>query len=123
MAKEKEKEKESRRIVLFVAVASRGQGEKIATYCAGCGGKIRLIALGRGTASQDILNYLGLGDSKKDVVFCTASRPAAQKMLDGMRRRFSMKNPGEGIAFTVPVSSVVGRVSFDLLFGEEGMIR
>ena len=81
MAKEKEKEKESRRIVLFVAVASRGQGEKIATYCAGCGGKIRLIALGRGTASQDILNYLGLGDSKKDVVFCTASRPAAQKML------------------------------------------
>ena len=90
MAKEKEKEKESRRIVLFVAVASRGQGEKIATYCA---------------------------------VFCTASRPAAQKMLDGMRRRFSMENPGEGIAFTVPVSSVVGRVSFDLLFGEEGMIR
>lgn len=44
-------------------------------------------------------------------------------MLDGMRRRFSMENPGEGIAFTVPVSSVVGRVSFDLLFGEEGMIR
>ncbi len=74
MAKEKEKEKESRRIVLFVAVASRGQGEKIAAYCASCGGKIRLIALGRGTASQDILNYLGLGDSKKDVVFCTASR-------------------------------------------------
>ena len=116
MAKEKEKEKESRRIVLFVAVASRGQGEKIAAYCASCGGKIRLIALGRGTASQDILNYLG-------VVFCTASRPTAQKMLDGMRRRFSMESPGEGIAFTVPVSSVVGRVSFDLLFGEEGMIR
>lgn len=119
----KEKEQESRRIVLFVAVAARGQGEKIAAYCAGCGGKIRLVSLGRGTASQDILNYLGLGDSKKDVVFCTASRPSAQKMLDGMRQRFSMENPGEGIAFTVPVSSVVGRVSFDLLFGEEGIIR
>ena len=109
--------------MLFVAVASRGQGEKIAAYCAGCGGKIRLVSLGRGTASQDILNYLGLGDSKKDVVFCTASRPAAQKMLEGMRQRFSMENPGEGVAFTVPISSVVGRVSFELLFGEEGMIR
>lgn len=116
------KENESRRILLFVAVASRGQGEKIATYCAACGAKIRLVALGRGTASQEILNYLGLGDTEKDVVLCTASRPCAQKMLQGMREKFCMEKPGRGIAFTVPVSSVVGRVSFDLLFGGEGTI-
>ena len=58
------KQEESRRILLFVAVAARGQGEKIAIFCASCGGKVRLVALGRGTASQDILNYLGLGASR-----------------------------------------------------------
>lgn len=115
------KETESRRILLFVAVVSRGQGEKVATYCAGCGAKIRLVALGRGTASQEILNYLGLGDTEKDIVLCTASRPCAQEMLRGMREKFHMEKPGQGIAFTTPVSSVVGRVSFDLLLGGEGI--
>ena len=114
------KQEESRRILLFVAGAARGQGEKIATFCASYGGKVRLVALGRGTASQDILNYLGLGDSKKDVVLCTASRPVAQRMLEGMKEKFSMDSPGEGIAFTIPVSSVVGRVSFELLLGGKG---
>ena len=68
------KQEESRRILLFVAVVARGRGEKIATFCASYGGKVRLVALGRGTASQDILNYLGLGDSKR--MWCCAPPPA-----------------------------------------------
>ena len=54
------------------------------------------------------------------MVLCTASRPVAQRMLEGMKEKFSMDSPGEGIAFTIPVSSVVGRVSFELLLGGKG---
>lgn len=59
---------EVKRLKLMICIVDRGKGEKVAQLWRGYGARINLIFLGRGTANLEILNYLGLGETAKDLV-------------------------------------------------------
>ena len=92
------------------------QGQKLVKQ----GDHIPALVITLGEHRQGLGGVFFAQDVYKRQVLCTASRPVAQRMLEGMKEKFSMDSPGEGIAFTIPVSSVVGRVSFELLLGGKG---
>ena len=64
------------------------------------------VSKGRGTASSDILDLLGIGASDKAVVICLEQPAMVPVLLQDVRKNLNFRSPGAGIAFTVPLSAI-----------------
>ena len=62
----------------------------------------------RGTASSDILQLMGLEESAKSVIFSIIREDKAAEALRALEQRFATIKRGKGIAYTIPLTSVVG---------------
>jgi len=61
---------------------------------------------GKGTASSEILDLLGIGSSEKAVVFCLEQEVGTPLLMKEVRKKLQNYGPGAGIAFTVPLSAI-----------------
>ena len=61
-------------IDLIITIADRDRAEDFTAWYRSQGIPLVLTALGQGTATTEILDYLGLEDSEKAVLFCVAPR-------------------------------------------------
>jgi nitrogen regulatory protein PII len=68
--------------------------------------RFHFISKGRGTASSDILDLLGIGAGDKAVVICLEQEVLASVLIKEVRKKLNFNSPGAGIAFTVPLSGI-----------------
>jgi nitrogen regulatory protein PII len=68
--------------------------------------RFHFISKGRGTASSDVLDLLGIGASDKAVILCLEQEMMAPILLQEVRKKVGRRSPGAGIAFTVPLSGI-----------------
>jgi len=70
--------------------------------------KVRLYFLtkGKGTASSDILDLLGIGAGEKAVMICLEQQVLVQVLMKEVRKKLRRGGPGAGIAFTIPLSAI-----------------
>lgn len=61
---------------------------------------------GEGTATNQTLDYLGLGRSEKTIFICVEPDVKAQSLLDKVADALYLRQPGSGIVFTIPIDSV-----------------
>ena len=71
--------------------------------------QVMFITLGQGTASGDILDYLGLESTEKAVIFSVLEEERWSGIKKDLRQKLQIDAPGEGIAFLVPLSSIGGK--------------
>ena len=69
---------------------------------------MQFCALGRGTAGSDLLHVMGLEDSGKAVIFSVIREDRAEAALAALDQRFKTIKNGKGIAYTVPMSGMIG---------------
>ena len=91
---------------VLITVVDRGKGDKMARLYERAGVKTQLMCLGFGTAKSEILEYLGLGDLEKEILFSAAPRAAIQTGLEKLRGELPFSRPGGGVACSVTFSSV-----------------
>ena len=106
-----------KRMKLLFTIGDRGKGEKVAEVCRERGVYFNLICLGRGTANSDILNYLGIGETDKDIVLSSVVEEEVDEILRVLVDDMEFSKPGKGIAFTVPIGSVGGPTTLQFLSG------
>ncbi|MDR2662185.1 MAG: hypothetical protein LBC31_04230 [Treponema sp.] len=68
--------------------------------------RFHFICKGRGTASSEILDLLGIGSSEKAVVICLEQNVMVPVLLKRVSKSLGLHNPGAGIAFTIPLSGI-----------------
>jgi nitrogen regulatory protein PII len=68
--------------------------------------RFHFICKGRGTASSDILDLLGIGSTEKAVVLCLEQDILVPVLLKEVSKKLGLNNPGAGIAFTLPLSGI-----------------
>lgn len=68
--------------------------------------RFHFVTKGKGTASSEILDLLGIGSSEKAVVLCIERKSMVPNLVKGVRKRLGRKSTGAGIAFTIPLSSI-----------------
>jgi nitrogen regulatory protein PII len=80
---------------------------------------------GKGTVNIRILEYLGLTDIRKEIVWMVADQKTARKTLEILDKEFRFEKPNHGIAFTTSVSSVIGasRAHNEIIEEESGENR
>lgn len=104
-------------MVLMITIVNRGRGDKMIQKFIKEGITFNLLSLAKGTASSVILDYLGIGETLKEVLFSTMQFDMSKIALQKMREETSLNQPGEGIAFTIPINSVCGHSTAKHLVG------
>ena len=66
----------------------------------------RFLSKGRGTATSDKLDLLGLGTSDKAVITCLEQPAKISVLLQEIRKKIGSQRPGAGIGFTIPISAI-----------------
>lgn len=111
------------RLVLLVTVVQKGKGTFFADYLKTFDANLQICLVGTGTAQADLVEFLGLKDNKRSVIFSVVREDRVDSIFAALQERFETVNRGTGIAFTIPLSSVIGKLSYAFLSNERRMIK
>lgn len=113
-----ERSEKMENVVLMVSIAERRKSEAFVSFFRENGVNLTLGRYGRGTASEEMLNYLGIGDKEKCVLFSFLEMEKSKKLLKELEKKMQLKRLGTGISFTIPMSSVSGKKALEVLTGK-----
>lgn len=100
-------------------IVDRGKGSCIENIFKKRNLSFGFFATGKGTASDDIRNYLGLDELEKDILFTVLPAEKKKMAMKLLMSKMDLDIPGNGIAFAIPVTSVGGACTLRYLQGEE----
>ena len=69
----------------------------------------------RGTANAQMLSLAGFTDQNKTVIFSVIKEDKVKDAMATLEDKFNTIKKGKGVAFTVPLSSVIGVAVFGFL--------
>ncbi len=105
-------------VVLMIVIAKRNMSETYISYFQKQNIKMTLGKYARGTAGVEMLEYLGISDNERCVLFCTMTEEKSKLLLEDMKIELGISKAGEGVAFTIPISSISSRKALECLIGE-----
>ena len=97
-----------KKLKILVSVVPREKTEFYMDFISAYEVNFQTSVLGQGTAKSDTLYMLGLEDSDKGVLFSVLREDRAQEAMHALEDKFDSLKNGKGIAFTIPMSSVIG---------------
>lgn len=107
------------KLYLTTTIVDRKNGAKYEKLYKDGGINVTFTALGAGTARGDVLDYLGLEETEKTVIFSVQEEDGWLKLKKDLRHKMRIDAPGGGIAFTVPLSSIGGRRTLQFLLNKD----
>ena len=96
------------KLKLLVTVVNRKKTEFYLDYLTGFEVNFQTAVAAQGTASSDMMYLLGLAESDKSVIFSILREDRAEEAMQGLDEKFHNLRGGKGIAFTVPLTGVIG---------------
>lgn len=100
---------------LLVTVVDHRKEDFFIDYIQENGANLQLTMRGEGTAKTEMLRMLGLTDSEKTVLLSVIREDLSRALCDSLAEKFKTVKNGQGIAFTIPLSSVVGALVYRFL--------
>ena len=97
-----------KRLKLLVTIVNRKKTEFYLDYLTSLGVNFQTSVAGKGTATSDTMYLLGLDDLDKGVIFSAIREDLVPTALQGLEEKFHTIRNGKGIAFVIPMSSVIG---------------
>lgn len=105
----------SNKLELLVTIVNKKKAEFYTDLLQSFDVNMQVTAAGRGTADAKMLVYLGLSDSEKAVIFSVIQQNMLGNALSMLEYKFKTIKDGKGIAFSVPLTSVIGTLIFRFL--------
>ena len=96
-----------KKLKLMVTVVDRPKGEFYLDVISQFDVNCQLVIGGMGTASSDLVELLGL-ESHKAVILSVVREDLVDMVMETLEDKFTTIRNGKGIAFAVPLSSVIG---------------
>lgn len=106
--KEKSVSNDFKKLKLLVTVVNRNKTEFFIDLIGGFDVNLQTSVSAQGTAKSETLSLLGLEEADKSVIFSVIREDKAEEILRAVDERFHKLRGGKGIAFTIPLSSVIG---------------
>jgi len=111
------------RLMLLVTVVQKGKGTFFSDYLQTFDANLQICVVGTGTARDDLVEFLGLKDNLRSVIFSIVREDRLDEIFQALEERFVTVNRNTGIAFTVPLSSVIGKLSYAFLSNERRLVK
>ena len=76
---------------------------------------VQMVLYGRGTANSEMLDLLGLIETDKSVILSYIKEDRIKDALETLNEKFNKVKNGKGIAYTIPLDSIIGVSMYQLL--------
>ena len=103
------------KLKLMCIIVDRDKVTRVEESVRKCGATFCHIFYGKGTAKNDFLNILGLGETEKGLIFAVVDDIKLQKIYPVLKTEYDFEKPGAGISFAIPLTSVGGPASIKVL--------
>ena len=107
------------RLELLVTIVTRQKAEFFADLIQEFDVNMQMIVRAEGTASEEMLQVLGFSDAQKAVIFSIIKEDKVQDALASLEYKFRSIKNGKGIAYTVPLTSLIGVAVYGFLSNNE----
>lgn len=98
--------KERPELRMMLLITEYKDAQKAAAILERCKNPVQYLFKGEGTASNELMEYLGLGATNKTVLLCMVLKNQVADLFDAFEKELNFNNCGKGIAFTFPISGV-----------------
>ncbi len=96
-----------KKLKLLVTVVEKPKAEFYLDYLSQFEINCQLALSGKGTADSEIIDLLGL-NNQKAVLLSVLREDMTEPVMRGLEEKFATIRNGKGIAFAIPMSSVIG---------------
>ena len=110
-------------LYVMATITGRNMAKRFAGLYESAGLEASAATLGIGTASSEVLDYLGLGSSEKAVMFHIITDDKWKTVKRHLQLDMRIDVPGTGIAFIIPISSVGGKTTLNYLTSGQNFIK
>lgn len=108
--------KVDKKLKLTILISERSNNDKIIKYLNNIGADKCFLMYATGSANSNILDYLGIGETKKSVLLYPSSEEESLKILEAIKISEFLKNT---IAFSVPIKGISGLDNLKYFLKEE----
>ena len=111
------------KLELLITVVDRKKAEYYTDLIQSFDVNMQVASVARGTAAvTDILEYLGMADSDKTVLFSFVRADRINELMDTLDEKFRSIKGGKGISVSIPFSSVIGKLVYGFFSNDERII-
>lgn len=103
--------KRPEQMALIMSIVERGSGSRLVKLYTKNQVFTHIRFEGKGTATSEILDILGIGSSEKDIILSITTRPAAKVLLKRLDDDLRGAAPSRGIAFEIPLTALSNLVA------------
>lgn len=104
-----ENRKNLHKLYVVITIVEYHQSEQVVKILEGVGSAASFIQVGQGTSNKKMYDILGIIDDKKGVIFSLISEERKEEALYVLKEYLTEdKDKNKGIAFTIPLNSLIG---------------
>lgn len=96
-----------KKLKLIITVVDRPKGEFYLDVLGQFEVNCQMVTAGLGTAGSEIVELLGLNNHKA-VILSVAREDQVEPIMNTLEEKFHTVRNGKGIAFAIPLSSIIG---------------
>jgi len=111
------------KLELLITIVNRNKGEFFADFISTFESNLQMHIYGEGTANSEIMSMLGLTDLKKDIILSVVTKTKLKEILPKLEDKFKTIKGGKGIAFSIPLSSVIGANLYGFLSNNKLLVK
>ena len=111
------------KLELLITIIDKNKAEFYADLIQSFDVNLQLFTLAKGTAGTDMMNYLGLSDSEKVVLFSVVREDRLEAITETLSEKFKSIRGGSGIAVSIPFTSMIGTLVYGFLSNEKEMVK
>lgn len=104
-----------KKLKILVTIVERSKADFYLDTLEGYEVNLQTVIYGKGTAPTEMLQYLGLSQIGKAVIFSVVQEEKIKRILADYEDKYFKTKNGKGIAFTIPISSVIGVMMYQFL--------
>lgn len=104
-----------KKLKVLVTIVNRSKADFYLDVLEGYEVNLQTVIYGRGTAPSEILQYLGFIQDDKAVILSIVQEEKIKDITIAYEDKYFKTKNGKGIAFTIPISSVIGVVIYQFL--------
>ena len=114
---------ESNKLELLVTIVNRQKAEFYMDLIQSYEANMQMACQAQGTATPDMRKLLGLVDVDKTVIFSIVQESRVSDIMYQLTKRFRTIKNGGGIAYTIPLSSVIGVAVYTFLSNNKDAVK
>ena len=103
------------KLKILVTIVNRSKGNLFCDLIEGLGVNMQMVVNGEGSVPSNLNNLWGLSHKDRAVIFSFVPEDKVKKVLKLLDSKFETVRNGDGVAFCIPISSIIGVAVYQFL--------